>query len=123
MTQAKGKFKYSQNVRFASGKYTEQSSAAAPFSAIVQVLKSLESQFSNGEETSWTSTVLDEINRSAVIGSRADGNKILRSIFPMLTPLLSTTGKDETSSSDADEQYVDPSMANRRAIKFPLRIE
>ena len=91
-----------------SGKYTEQSTASAPFSAISECLEKLaidvlsradndENQNQNQTKTSRDlhSKVVSKINESDLIGTGTEGNSVLRGTFSKLSHLL---GNPETSS-------------------------
>jgi len=80
-----------------SGKYTQQSSGAAPFSAVSEVFGNIVSSLVNGqqgseEEKNYTRSlctkIWKKIQSSDVIGPDTDGNEILIEIFPLLRPLL-----------------------------------
>eukprot|EP00984_Skeletonema_dohrnii_P024270 scaffold13379_cov127-Skeletonema_dohrnii-CCMP3373.AAC.3 len=80
-----------------SGKYTQQSSGAAPFSAVSEVFGNIVSSLVNGqqgseEEKNYTRSLCTKIwkriESSDVIGPDTDGNEVLIEIFPSLRPLL-----------------------------------
>ena len=112
---------------YASGKYTEQSTASVPFSAITEVLESFAFDLSYvGEEVQDDQTtkmkgglisretktkVWKNIRESELIGVGTEGNRVLRKTFPVLIPLLNSCeegGKKSTEEDDSND--VHPSM-------------
>uniref|UniRef100_A0A7S2LW75 Orc1-like AAA ATPase domain-containing protein n=1 Tax=Skeletonema marinoi TaxID=267567 RepID=A0A7S2LW75_9STRA len=78
---------------YGAGKYSEQNSASSPFFAIIEVLKTLANELSEGKDSSDTATeqrekVRESIRQSDLIGPGKEGDLILRATFPVLTPLL-----------------------------------
>jgi predicted ATPase len=90
-----------------SGKYTQQSGGAAPFSAISEVFGNMVSSLSEGRQwnnlsereekeegvhtyntRSLCARIWKQIQSSDVIGPDTDGNEVLIEIFPSLRPLL-----------------------------------
>lgn len=98
----------------ARGKFTEQSTASVPFSAITEVLEHLSAQLASGEteggETN--NTVSDEVRSkvrggiqdSELIGPGREGNAVLRQTYPGIAPLLGGASEEECSTT------VHPSM-------------
>ena len=92
------------DILYASGKYTEQSSASAPFSAITEVLDKLVLDITKNEEQH--KLVSDGIKESELIGPDTEGNRILQSTFPSLSAILSDR-KVSTSSTTAAHPSMD----------------
>ena len=114
--QAHTKYKSSDDdnttsdVLYASGKYTEQSNASAPFSAISEVLEKLVLSMIN-EDSIVDEIVCDKVGESDLIGNGTEGNRILKSTFPSLAPILQQQNKKASgggSSSSATTTH--PSM-------------
>eukprot|EP00579_Thalassiosira_antarctica_P001484 CAMPEP_0201869558 /NCGR_PEP_ID=MMETSP0902-20130614/3031_1 /ASSEMBLY_ACC=CAM_ASM_000551 /TAXON_ID=420261 /ORGANISM="Thalassiosira antarctica, Strain CCMP982" /LENGTH=1165 /DNA_ID=CAMNT_0048395085 /DNA_START=172 /DNA_END=3669 /DNA_ORIENTATION=+ len=106
----------SQSVIHTSGKFTEQSTSSAPFSAITEVLEKLvivlndnvkENALYNADLQSkvWTT-----IRESELIGPGKEGNQILRTTFPILAPLLDSC--DKTSPPQGSEEKVSNSTVH-----------
>lgn len=87
---------FSLSIVHASGKYCEQCTSSAPFSAIAEVLWKLATILS--EESEQNKAVWNSIGESELIGPGKDGDNILRSTFPNLKQLLDASkncsGKD-----------------------------
>ena len=96
------------DILYASGKYTEQSSASAPFSAITEVLDKLVLDITKNEEQH--KLVSDGIKESELIGPDTEGNRILQSTFPSLSAILSDyvpSNAFSTSSATAAHPSMD----------------
>ena len=79
--------RYNNDISYASGKYTEQSSASAPFSAITEVIHKLVLDITKNEDRH--KLVSEGIKESELIGLDTEGNRILQSTFPSLSAILS----------------------------------
>jgi len=120
-----------------SGKYTQQSGGAAPFSAIAEVFGNMVSTFSNqshqrgdhlseekvneeGAHNNCTPSlcctrIWKRIKSSDVIGPNTDGYEVLIHIFPSLRPLLdgsfvSNNNLQRLESSEGGKVKGEPSM-------------
>ena len=121
----------SQPILFASGKYTEQSSASVPFSAITEVLDSLAAVLSDNKtdedldckqqrkkkggviSQEVKTKLYEQIKQSELIGSGTEGNRVLRKTFPALIPLLDSCedeGMLAAMKSAMRRSSVHPSM-------------
>jgi len=104
-------------ILYARGKYTEQSTASAPFSAIAEVFERLALGLSKDNKNDQhgtpsndlRSTVQRKIRESDLIGPGTEGNRVLRATFPALAPLLDVASQ-RRKPEDGFSTAVHPSM-------------
>ena len=123
-TQRKyGSSKQRSQILYASGKYTEQSTSSAPFSAIIEVLEKLSSDLSKfpapdlsrrgkreKEAHTLRSKVLSKIKESELIGPGTEGNSVLRATFTKLNLLLGSSDEKPKKKKDLPRSSVHHSL-------------
>ena len=114
--QAQQMSKSSESVLHFSGKYSEQSSAAAPFSAISDMLSQMTNELcrKNKEGEALQSKILNEIGSSDLLAADADGDRVLRGTFPVLAALLDASRPDDTSN---ESEKGGGGASNMNAVK------
>ena len=106
---ARGNNKSSDNksdVLYVSGKYSENTKSAAPFSAITEMFDKLVLSIIKNDEQ--LEAVRMGIKESEMIGLDTEGSRVLQSTFPSLNPLLNNGESASINSSAA--AAVNPSM-------------
>ena len=115
-------------VLYGSGKFSEQSSAAAPFSAVSDLFSQLthelcrkNSDKDDIDTNTIQSKVLDEIGNSDMLA--ADGDQVLRSTFPALASLLNASRPEDTNKSKEENEGGAPTMnAVKESVSHLLSI-
>lgn len=92
------------DVLYVSGKYSENTKSAAPFSAITEIFDKLVSNIIKNDEQ--LKAVRMGIKESEMIGLDSEGSRVLQSTFPSLNPLLNGKSANFNSSATA----ANPSM-------------
>eukprot|EP00985_Skeletonema_marinoi_P025591 scaffold18962_cov140-Skeletonema_marinoi.AAC.4 len=104
----------SESVLHFSGKYSEQSSAAAPFSAISdlfsQMTHALSRKKSDKEGNELQSKILNDIGSSDLLAANADGDRVLRGTFPVLAALLDASRPNDSNNKSEEGGGGAPSM-------------
>lgn len=104
--QAQQRNTSSETVLHFSGKYSEQSSAAAPFSAISDLFAQMTHELSrksfDTEGSKLESKILNEIRNSEVLAANAEGDRVLRGTFPVLAALLDAS-RPENANNKIEE--------------------
>lgn len=105
-----------ESVLHFSGKYSEQSSAAAPFSAISDLFSQMTNELckNNKEGEAIQSKILNEIGSSDLLAEDADGDRVLRGTFPVLSALLDAS-RPKNISNQSDK--VGGGASSMNAVK------
>jgi len=106
LAQGSKSAKNTSNVLYISGKYSENTKSAAPFSAITEMFDKLVLSIIKNDEQ--LKAIRMGIKESEMIGLDSEGSRVLASTFPSLTPLLNNGESNSNSSSTATA--VNPSM-------------
>jgi len=105
----------------ATGKFTEQSGASAPFSALAQALEWLAMNLSSRQKKNeighaMCSKVWSRIRESELIGPGTEGGRVLRATFPEVESLLD--GSDEnTQQGTLEDESNSTARHSMNAIK------
>jgi len=95
------------NVLYVSGKYSENTKSAAPFSAITEMFDKLVSSIVKNDDQ--LKAIRQGIKESEMIRLDSEGSRVLASTFPSLTPLLNN-GEPASTNSSSSTTAVNPSM-------------
>ena len=100
----------SESILHFSGKFSEQSSSATPFSAITDVFAQMTHELgkkkSDHNKNQVQCKILSEIRNSDLLAANADCDRVLRGTFPILAKLLDASGNGNDASNNKSKGEV-----------------
>lgn len=88
----------SSSILHFSGKYAEQSSAVAPFSAVSDLFAQMTHELSRMKDDELKSKIVDEIG--SFLDSNTESDRVLRGTFPVLAALLDSSCLEDTKNKE-----------------------